>query len=114
MLSLWRGHCRLTYEEELPLGASQLSVTVQSVTPVTRGFVGADVDVWASAAVELSRDTSPNITACRNVSRERWKPLRTVCAPRLTSRVGSYDCGKAAAKKPARITHSPGVTPNPP
>src|SRR5687767_1836484 len=47
-----------TYEEgALPLGASHMRARVQSVTPVTRRFFGAD---WASAGFALPRETTPN------------------------------------------------------
>src|SRR6188474_3020625 len=50
-----------TYEEgALPLGASHIRATVQSVTLVTRRFFGAAADCWASAALELPRETTPN------------------------------------------------------
>src|SRR5688500_12446681 len=57
-----------TYDEgALPLGASHIRATVQSVTPVTRRFFGAGADWRASAALELPRGASPNRMATMHV-----------------------------------------------
>ena len=57
-----------TYEAAaLPLGASHIRATVQSVTPVTRRFFGAAPDCRANAAFELPRGTSPNKMATMHV-----------------------------------------------
>src|SRR5688572_14147426 len=58
----------ITYDAgaPLPLGASHARVTVQSVTPATRRFFGADTDC-ANAALELPRGASPSRKATMQV-----------------------------------------------
>src|SRR5215204_6108175 len=52
-------HCTTYDKGALPLGASQIRATAQSVTPVTRRFFGAAA-VWASAGFALPRETIPH------------------------------------------------------
>ena len=74
-----------TYEAgALPLGASHVRVTVQSVTPVTRRFFGAGADCRASAALELPRGASPNRMATMHV--ECKARFRMVTAKKRASR----------------------------
>ena len=92
----------------LPLGASHIRATVQSVTPVTRRFFGATADCWASAAFELPRGTTPNrIYDAHRFQREFshrhvWSPIHTYPSPAIVTdrcrsfrpltRLGSVSC----------------------
>src|SRR4030095_2243342 len=74
----WRLLHWTTYEEgALPLGASHIRATVQSVTPVTRRFFGAAADCWASAAFELPRGTTPNRMATMHIASNASFPILT-------------------------------------
>src|SRR5687768_17553855 len=69
-LLLW-----ITYEAGALLGASHARATVQSVTPVTRRFLGAGADCWASAVLELPRTARPNRMATRH---SEWPVRRCI------------------------------------
>src|SRR5262245_61543369 len=57
---LWPLLHRITYDAgAFPLGGSHARFSVQSVTPTTRRFFGADEACRASTALEFPNQTSP-------------------------------------------------------
>jgi hypothetical protein len=86
----------------LPLGASHIRATVQSVTPVTRRFFGAATDCWASAAFELPRGTTPNRMATMHIASNASFRILTFGLLFSLSLSSKRDC----AQRPVHATYA--------
>src|SRR5829696_2628354 len=96
----------------LPLAASHVRATVQSVTAVTRRFFGAATDCWASATFEFPRGTTPDsITTMHIASNASLRiltfgllfifiPVRKRIAPTVGDLCRDASCRRQARARP--------------